>query len=228
MDRFLSLLQFSDGLFPAGAYAHSFGLEYYVQSERVKDANGVRDFIRANLTGSLATADTIAMLAALRSVGRVDALSLLLFLDETVDAMKPIEELRNASRQMGRQTIRVAASLTDSALLRSFFAATESDATPGHHPVCFGAIAGILGWSPGDAVTAYLYSASAAMTGAALRLLPLGQTAGQRILWEIRALIERLAREAVTKDLNEMSSFVPGVEIASMRHSRLDARLFRS
>jgi urease accessory protein len=142
--------------------------------------------------------------------------------------MKPIEELRNASRQMGRQTIRVAASLTDDCLLQSYFRATESDATPGHHSVCFGAVGRAMGWSCHDATQAYLYSASAAMIGAALRLLPLGQIAGQRILWGMRPLIERLANEAVTKDLSEMSSFVPGLEIASMRHARLDARLFRS
>jgi len=44
MDSFLSLLQFADGLFPAGAYAHSFGLEYYVQSGEVKDAAESKNF----------------------------------------------------------------------------------------------------------------------------------------------------------------------------------------
>jgi urease accessory protein len=61
-----------------------------------------------------------------------------------------------------------------------------------------------------------------------MRLLPLGQIAGQRILWEMLPLIERLAEQSMTKDLSEMSSFVPGLEIASMQHARLEARLFRS
>ena len=43
-DALLSLFQFSDGLFPTGAYAHSFGLEYYVQSGAVRNAEGVGDF----------------------------------------------------------------------------------------------------------------------------------------------------------------------------------------
>lgn len=172
IDAFLSLLQFADGLFPAGAYAHSFGLEYYVQAERVRDARGVCNFIRANLTGSLATADAIAMLAALRFASQERDLVALLSLDKIVEAMKPIEELRNASRQMGRQTIRVASSLSDDPLLQSYFQATESDATAGLHPVCFGVVGGAIGWSAHNAARAYLYSASAAMVGAALRLLP--------------------------------------------------------
>jgi urease accessory protein len=75
---------------------------------------------------------------------------------------------------------------------------------------------------------AYLYSASAALVGAALRLLPLGQLAGQRIVWNVRPLIATLAEEAQHKIEQDMWSFAPALEIASMRHALLDARLFRS
>ena len=227
-EAFLSLLQFSDGLFPAGAYAHSFGLEYYVQCGQVRDADGVSHFIRASLEGSFAPTDAVAMLAALRCVVRDGDLGALLTLDQQLEAMKPVEELRSASRQMGRQMIRIAAELTAERLLRSYFLATESDSAPGHHAVCFGVIGGTLRWSEPDAARAYLFSAASAMAGTALRLLPLGQLRGQRILWEMKPIIERLAQEAMTRDQSEMWSFVPGLEIASMRHAQLDARLFRS
>src|ERR1700688_2950031 len=52
MDSFLSLLQFADGLFPAGAYAHSFGLEYLVQCGEISGAAGVEDFLRTYLENS--------------------------------------------------------------------------------------------------------------------------------------------------------------------------------
>jgi urease accessory protein len=64
--------------------------------------------------------------------------------------------------------------------------------------------------------------------GAALRLLPLGQLAGQRIVWNVRPLIATLAEEAQNKQEGDMWSFAPALEIASMRHTLLDARLFRS
>ena len=227
-ESFLSLLQFSDGLFPAGAYAHSFGLEYYVQCGQVRDADGVCDFIRANLEGSLAPMETVAMLSALRCVLRNGDLASLLILDRQLEAMKPVEELRCASRQMGRQMVRIAAELTEDRLLQSYFRATDSDSTPGHHAVCFGVIGGGMGWQEPDAAQAYLFSAASAMVGAALRLLPLGQLRGQRILWEMKPIIRKLAQEAMAKEESEMWSFVPGLEIASMRHAQLDARLFRS
>lgn len=224
---FLSLLQFADGLFPAGAYAHSFGLETCVQAGAVRSAAGVDAFLRVLLEGSSAPTDSIAALCAWRASNGND-LDSCLSLDETLDAMKPVSELRDASRQMGRQTLRVATHLISDPFLKAFSGAVESGAAPGHHAVAFGVVGNMLGWPPEETVCAFLYSASAALVGAALRLLSLGQLAGQRILWNAGPLIARLAREAQEKDRADMWSFAPAQEIAAMRHATLDARLFRS
>ena len=61
-----------------------------------------------------------------------------------------------------------------------------------------------------------------------MRLLSLGQLTGQRILWALAPSIARLAEEVQGKDLADIWSFAPEMEIAAMRHARLDARLFRS
>src|SRR4030095_6875545 len=53
----LTLLQFSDGLFPAGGFAHSFGLETYVQDGRVRDRHDLEMFVAAHLDGSAGPAD---------------------------------------------------------------------------------------------------------------------------------------------------------------------------
>src|ERR1700681_4722107 len=227
MDRFLSLLQFSDGLFPAGAYAHSFGLEACVQSGQVCDAPGVEAFLRAYLEGCAAPTDAVALLCARRAAAN-ENLASCLGLDEMLDAMKAPSELRDASRQMGRQTLRVATHLPCHPLLQEFVNAVANEITPGHHPIVFGMIGGILLWDALEMTGAYLYSTSAALVGAALRLLPLGQLAGQRIEWNVRLLIRTLAEEAQDKHEADMWSFAPALEIASMRHALLDARLFRS
>ena len=227
MDRFLSLLQFSDGLFPAGAYAHSFGLEACVQSGEVRDAAGVEQFLRAYLEGCAAPTDAVALVCARRAAGKED-LAACLALDEMLDGMKTPSELRDANRQMGRQTLRVATHLPCGPLLEEFGQAVAGEITPGHHPMVFGMIGGILKWDALEMTSAYLYSTSAALVGAALRLLPLGQLAGQRIMWNVRPLIATLAEEAQDKNERDMWSFAPALEIASMRHALLDARLFRS
>ena len=85
-----------------------------------------------------------------------------------------------------------------------------------------------MAWPPAEMAAAYLYSTSAALVGAALRLIPLGQLAGQRVLGNIRPLIAKLAREAQGKTQADMWTFAPALEIAGMRHALLDARLFRS
>jgi urease accessory protein len=89
-------------------------------------------------------------------------------------------------------------------------------------------IGAVMKWPSPEMASAYLYSTSAALVGASLRLMPLGQLAGQRILWNIRPLIARLAEEAQDKTQEDMWSFAPALEIASMRHATLEARLFRS
>jgi urease accessory protein len=227
MNRFLSLLQFTDGLFPAGAYAHSFGLEFSVQSGEVHDAAGVEAFLRAYLEGCAGPADAVALVCARRAAADENPASCLA-LDEMLDAMKTPSELRDASRQMGRQTLRVATHLPCHPLLEAFGKAVGEESTPGHHPIVFGMIGGVLGWDALEMTGAYLYSTSAALVGAALRLLPLGQLAGQRIVWNVRPLIAALAEEAQEKHEADMWSFAPALEIASMRHALLDARLFRS
>ena len=230
MDSFLSLLQFADGLFPAGAYAHSFGLETLIHSGDVRDAAGVEAFLRAHLEGSAAPTDAVASLCAVRAAaGSANkALATCCSLDESLDAMKAAQELRDASRQMGRQTLRVAANLTHYYLLDEFARAVTAEVTPGHHAIVGGMVGAAMSWDTLEMTSAFLYSTSAAIVGAALRLLPLGQLAGQRVLWNARPLIARLAEEARDKTEEDMFSFAPALEIAGMRHARLDARLFRS
>src|SRR6202049_3269819 len=227
MNRFLRLLQFTDGMFPSGASAHSFGLESCAQSGEVRDAAGVEAFLRAYLEGCAGPTDAVALLCARRAATN-ETLASCLALDEMVDAMKTPSELRDASRQMGRQTLRVATHLPCDPLLEEFGKAVADEVTPGHPPIVFGTIGGILGWDALEMTSAYLYSTSAALVGAALRLLPLGQLAGQRIVWNVRPLIATLAEEAQDKHEADMWSFAPALEVASMRHALLDARLFRS
>jgi urease accessory protein len=226
-DALLSLLQFSDGLFPAGGYAHSFGLETYAQSGAVSDAAGVESFIRTYLKNSAAPTDAVVAVCAARAAAGGD-MAACLDLDASLEAMKCAAELRDASRQMGRQTLRIAAALSGKAIVDEFFAAVTSGRTPGHHAVAFGVIASAQGWDAQATASALLYAASAQLVGAALRLIPLGQLAGQRVLWNLRPVIARLAADAENGARDEIWSFVPAIEIAAMQHAQLSARLFRS
>ncbi len=226
-ETFLGLLQFADGLFPAGAFAHSMGLEAHARADALGSAEEVKALVEGQLECAIGPADTVAMLSTLKAARRGE-LAAVFELDQVLDAMKPVAELRNASRQMGRQTARIAAALTEDVRLTEFYRRSQSEHTPGHHAVAFGLTGGAMGWDERAASCAYLYGAGVLMVSAAVKLLPLGQLAGQRILWSLHPLIARLTREAEGKSVDDMWSFVPALEIAAMRHGGMDARLFRS
>lgn len=223
----LSLLHFSDSAFPTGGYAHSFGLERYCQAGIVTDADGVERFLLAQLEGAAGPTDATAAAGANRAMaaGDVDAC---VALDEALEAMKPVRELREGSRQMGRQTLRIAALLTGDARLDRHLESVNAGGAPGHHAVAFGMAAGALAWSAQDTAAGFLYSTTSLLVGAALRLLPMGQTDGQRVLWRLHPVIARVAREAAEREPSDMWSFSPGLDVQAMLHARLDTRLFRS
>jgi urease accessory protein len=223
----LALLQFADGLFPAGGFAHSFALETYAQDGRVHDRATLEAFVVAHLEGAAGPCDAVAAACAAREAV-ADRLEPVLALDARLDAIKTVPEFRAASVQMGRQTLRVAAALDGDAFVRRLAGAVEDGRTPGHHPVAFGAAVGRAGAGPGRAAAAYLYSTSALLVGAGLRLIALGQVDGQRVLAAVRPRIARLAAGAAAAGADDMWSFTPALELAGLRHETLTMRLFRS
>ena len=113
-------------------------------------------------------------------------------------------------------------------MLTAIARAIDDDLTPGHHAAVFGAAAGRLAADPEAAAVAYLYSTTALLVGAGLRLLPLGQLDGQRVLAAVRPRIAQLAAQAARATADDMWTFTPALELAGLRHARLEMRLFRS
>ena len=223
----LTLLQFADGLFPAGGFAHSFGLETYVQDARVRDRQDLEAFVAAHLEGSAGPADAAAAAIAV-GIARRDDPEEWIALDARLDAMKTVPEFRTASRQMGRQALRIASGLGADPFLGRLARAVDDERTAAHHATVFGAAVGRDGADPERAAAAYLYATAALLVGAGLRLIALGQLDGQRVLAAMRGRIERLAVAAATATADDLWSFNPALEIAGIRHATLDMRLFRS
>ena len=132
--RLLSLLHFGDSAFPAGGYAHSFGLETYCQSGQVRTREELERFLVAQLEGQAGPCDATAAVGVQRAATSGD-LRRCRGVDDTLEAMKVVREFREASRQMGRQTLRVAATLTSDPRLVAYAGDVDRALAPGHHAV---------------------------------------------------------------------------------------------
>ena len=96
------------------------------------------------------------------------------------------------------------------------------------YPAAFGCAAAALGLVPGDALTAYLWAWLENQVMATVKLVPLGQTAGQRLLLDLGAGLPALAELALDLPESQWSSLAPGLAILSSRHETQYSRLFRS
>ena len=226
-EALLALLQLSDGLFPAGGFAHSLGLETYAQAGLVKDRSGLEAFVLAHLEGSAGPSDAVAVAVVTRLATHGD-LPGVLDVDARLDAMRVVPEFRTSSRQMGRQALRAIAAWSPDAVLADLAARVDAGSTAGHYAVVFGTAAGRTGVAVHDAASAYLYATASMLVNAALRLLSIGQLDGQRTLAALRPRVAALAALAASATIDDMWSFTPGLELAGLAHAELDMRLFRS
>ena len=219
-------LRFIDSFFPSGGFAFSSGLEAAVQGGAVKNADDLSRYAQDLLRNGVRRREAVAVARAAEAL-IANNLSLVFETDRELNAMKIGRESRLASWQMGKQVIRIAAEQIKShPLLSDFLAAVETDRTPGHAAVAFGLTLAAAGWKREDAVAGFLYGTATGLVSAALKLLPIGQREGQRLLHEWTPLIAEIG--ATAGEETALSSWSPVQDIFAMRHSRLESRLFRS
>ncbi len=222
----LNGLRFVDSFFPSGGYAFSSGLEAAVQGGAVRNAEELSRFVLESLTTGIGEREAVAVGLAHESFVS-GILDVALKADRELEAMKLCYESRTASRQMGRQVIRLAANQQASYLLiEDYLAAVEAERTPGHLPVSFGLTLAAAGWSKEDSIAAFLYQTATGFVAAAMKLIPIGQREGQRLLESWLEVIERVSHKAAQQRV--LQSWSPIQDIFAMKHSRLESRLFRS
>jgi urease accessory protein len=225
----ISLLQglrFVDSFFPSGGYAFSSGLEAAVQGGLVKNAEDLSMFVTESLSSGLGERDAVAAGLAHQAIVS-GILETALKADRELDAMKLGREGRTASRQMGRQVIRLAREQQAGALLLDeYLAAVETESTPGHLPVSLSLTLANAGWSKQDTIAAFLHQTATGYLAAAMKLLPIGQREGQRLLDSWLERIHRISHQAASQ--HQLRSWSPVHDICGMRHSQLASRLFRS
>jgi len=225
----LSLIQgfrFVDSFFPSGGFAFSSGLEAAVKDGAVHDGKELARYVEDLLVNGISRREAVAV-AVVHHAAITNKLAPALKVDHEVDELKLGRDSRLASRQMGRQVMKVAAEqIRDSRLLRDYRVAIEEGRTPGHIPIAMGLTLGVCRWSRQDTVAAFLYQTAQGFVSAAMKLLPIGQQEGQQLLARWGPLIAELSHGV--KPQERLASWTPVQDIYAMRHARLESRLFRS
>jgi urease accessory protein len=222
----LNGLRFVDSFFPSGGYAFSSGLEAAVQGGAVRNAEDLSRYVVELITTGIGEREAVAVGLA-HEAYLFGSLESAVEADRELEAMKLGRESRTASRQMGRQVMRLAVEqATKHPLLEEFLAAVEQERTPGHLAVTLGMTLAAAGWSKEDSIAAFLYQTATGYVSAAMKLLPVGQKEGQRLIDSWLDVIQQVSRRAAQQRV--FRSWSPVQDIYAMRHSRLESRLFRS
>ncbi len=219
-------LRFVDSFFPSGGFAFSSGLEAAVKDGAVHDGKELARYVEDLLLHSISSREAVAVAVA-HQAAMANKLAPALKVDRELDELKLGRDSRLASRQMGRQVMKVAAEqIRDGRLLRDYRVAIEAGRTPGHIPIAMGMTLGVCRWSRQDTVAAFLYQTAQGFVSAAMKLLPVGQQEGQQLLARWGPLIAELSHGV--KPQEGLVSWSPVHDIYGMRHARLESRLFRS
>lgn len=220
------LLQLASPALPVGAYTYSQGLEQAVDAGIVRDEADALAWIGDAMAFAVARweAPSVARLIAAWRAGDDAAIGRL---DAAFVASREGAELRAETLQMGHSLARLLAALDAFTACPGYAARLAALREPAYPTVWSAAAAA---WDAGvqEAVAAYLWAWAENQVMAAVKAVPLGQSAGQRMLATLGARIPALAADACACGEAAMANFAPGLALACAAHETQYSRLFRS
>jgi urease accessory protein len=223
---FVRLLQLASPTLPVGAYTYSQGLEWAADSGIVADEAGAARWIGDALRFSVARFEAPLVASQLDAWARGDDAAVARLNAEFV-ASRESAELRAETVQMGYSAARLFADVGAFASLPGWLGRLQAVEEPAF-PTAWTAAAAAWQVPPEQALIAYLWAWLENQVMAALKAVPLGQSAGQRLLAGLGARLPDLAAHALALPEEQWSNFTPGLALASSRHETQYTRLFRS
>ena len=215
----LRLLQISSASLPIGAYAFSQAMESAVHSGWINDSDDARQWLSLQMTHSIASVDAPILLRLMRSLDR-DDLETFVYWNAYSLACRESKELRLADIEMGAAMKRLLENVD-----LSFPCIDRKE-------ICFcaGFAVAAVQWKilPRMALTGLFWSWLENSIAAAVKLVPLGQNAAQRLIGELLPIIQPAIDKAELMDDRFVGSGLPAIGMASAWHESQHTRLFRS
>lgn len=205
--------------YPVGAFTLSHGLEWAVENGTVPDAAALAAWVEDVLEHGGGRQDAILFACAWRARRAGDPSSLAEIV-ELAAALNPSKERRTETLSQGDAFQKI----TETA----WPASPPWPQGPLAYPVAVAIAAADHGVALEAALVAYLHAFAANIVSAGVRLVPLGQSDGQRTIARLEPTIARIAAEAETSTLDDLGGCAFLADIASMRHETQYTRLFRT
>jgi urease accessory protein len=223
LPQLFRLLTWASPAFPTGAFSYSHGLEFAVEKGLVGNAAQLQDWVGWIVRHGALHADAVLLAHAYRAAEAGESAKLD-DIAELAAAMRGTAETAIESLQQGASFFDTALAVWPSKRMAAFL---KRNGTKPALPVAVALACAGVNPLP-ETLGAYLHAAMANLVSAGVRLIPLGQTDGQRSIAALeRAVIEAVER-ALATPLDDLATAAPMVDWTSMRHETQYTRLFRS
>lgn len=208
--QLLLLLTWMSPAFPTGAFAYSHGLEWAIDTDQVTTGAELKDWIADLLTRGSGWNDTVLFARCWEDDATL--------LNELALALATSRERHLETTQIGR-AFRISAGV---------FSAPVLDDEEIAYPIAAGSACAAMEIDRGRALLAWLQGFAATLTSVAVRIVPIGQTAGLEVLRDLSPIIAATAERAAKASLADLGAITLGSDIAAMRHETQHSRVFRS
>jgi urease accessory protein len=222
--RLARLLQLASPALPVGAYSYSQGLESAVEAGIVHDAASAQSWIGDVLELSVASMEAPVLLR-LQSAWRVADFAAVDYWNALFLASRESAELRAETVQMGYSLTRLLNEINEEDA--PWFPQLQRIEEPAF-PTAYACADARWHIEPSSALVAYLWSWIENQVMAAIKAVPLGQTAGQKTLLALGAKLDTIAQAAAALPDNDLGNFAPGLAMLSSQHETQYSRIFRS
>ena len=217
----MHILQICDSLFPVGAFTLSNGLETYVQKNLIASPEELAAYLRSYIS-VLPYNELGAAALAYRAEEQE-----LIRLDAVYSASKVPYEIRSGSEKVTRRFFKICDKGADS-FTGQYKTLIENGICKGHQCIAYGLYMRDNSVTLSQGLAVYGYSICSAIVTNCVKLVPLSQLAGQKILNESFALISKAAEKAIGTEIDDIGISGAGFDLRAIQHERLYSRQYMS
>jgi urease accessory protein len=210
--------------YPTGAFAYSSGIEWAVEAGDIRDADTLNDWLAVMIENGSGSCDAVFFAQAHRATVSNDDPALRA-VAELAAAFAPSKERFLETTAQGQAFLSTTQAAWPCTAIERLTAVWQG---PLAYPVAVGVTAAGHGIAIEPALRCFLQAVAANLVSSGVRLIPLGQTDGQRLLAALEPVIARTAERALATSLDDIGTASFRADIAGMRHETQYSRLFRS